>query len=193
MDNESKKPCAPVEEESRDYDALGLFRREGDNETLMAAMGLWEFLPAWMDARRIALVDPDYNRKISAMVADLAGTVQKAAQEMAEWVRKSAHRAGWNKFQRDTAGLKHQIKGGCTHFAILEADLVCMVTGRRRRPDRHSVRASDTTYLRPGGRQDAQRIKRTAYPKVKFVEAYQRITSFLGVLYHSPKRTRWKK
>ncbi len=26
--------------------------------------------------------------------------------------------------------------------------------------------------------------KRTAYPKVKFVEAYQRITSFLGVLYH---------
>ena len=73
MDNESKKPCAPVEEEGRDYDALGLFRREGDNETLMAAMGLWEFLPAWMDARRMALVDPDYNRKISAMVADLAG------------------------------------------------------------------------------------------------------------------------
>lgn len=50
MDNESKKPCAPVEEEGRDYDALGLFRREGDNETLMAAMGLWEFLPAWMAA-----------------------------------------------------------------------------------------------------------------------------------------------
>ncbi len=67
-----------MEEEGRDYDALGLFRREGDNETLMAAMGLWEFLPAWMDARRMALVDPDYNRKISAMVADLAGTVQKA-------------------------------------------------------------------------------------------------------------------
>lgn len=85
MDNESKKPCAPVEEEGRDYDALGLFRREGDNETLMAAMGLWEFLPAWMDARRMALVDPDYNRKISSMVADLAGTVQKAAREMAEW------------------------------------------------------------------------------------------------------------
>lgn len=62
--------------------------------------------------------------------------------------------------------------------------MVCMVTERRRRPDRHGVRASDTTYLRPGGRQDAQRIKRTAYPKVKFVEAYQRITSFLGVLYH---------
>ena len=36
--NESKKPCAPVEEEGRDYDALGLFRREGDNETLMAAL-----------------------------------------------------------------------------------------------------------------------------------------------------------
>ncbi len=29
MDDESKKPCAPVEEEGRDYDALGLFRREG--------------------------------------------------------------------------------------------------------------------------------------------------------------------
>ena len=121
---------------------------------------------------------------------------ERCRKQLKRWpngVRKSAHRAGWNKFQRDTAGLKHQIKGGCTHFAILEADLVCMVTGRRRRPDRHSVRASDTTYLRPGGRQDAQRIKRTAYPKVKFVEAYQRITSFLGVLYHSPKRTRWKK
>lgn len=59
-----------------------------------------------------------------------------------------------------------------------------MVTGRRRRPDRHGVRASDTTYLRSGGRQDAKRIKRTVYPKVKLVEAYQRITSFLGVLYH---------
>ena len=112
---------------------------------------------------------------------------ERCRKQLKRWpngVRKSAHRAGWNKFQRDTAGLKHQIKGGCTHFAILEADLVCMVTGRRRRPDRHGVRASDTTYLRPGGRQDAQRIKRTAYPKVKFVEAYQRITSFLGVLYH---------
>ena len=68
--DESKKPCAPVEEEGRDYDALGLFRREGDNETLMAAMGLWEMLPGWMEARRMALVDPDYNRKISAMVAE---------------------------------------------------------------------------------------------------------------------------
>ena len=63
------------------------------------------------------------------MVADLAGTVQKAAQEMAEWGQEECAPAGWNKFQRDTAGLKHQIKGGCTHFAILEADLVCMVTG----------------------------------------------------------------
>lgn len=90
MNDESKKPCAPVEEEGRDYDALGLFRREGDNETLMAAMELWEMLPGWMEARRMALVDPDYNRKISAMVADLAGTVQKAAQEMAEWGDKSA-------------------------------------------------------------------------------------------------------
>ena len=83
MDNESKKPCAPVEEESRDTTTV--FREEDPLCAALAAMGLWEFLPAWMDARRIALVDPDYNRKISAMVADLAGTVQKAAQEMAEW------------------------------------------------------------------------------------------------------------
>lgn len=193
MDNESKKPCAPVEEEGRDYDALGLFRREGDNETLMAAMGLWEFLPAWIDARRMALVDPDYNRKYRLWSLIWPERCRKQLKRWPNGVRKSAHRAGWNKFQRDTAGLKHQIKGGCTHFEILEADLICMVTGRRRRPDRHGVRASDTTYLRPGGRQDAQRIKRTAYPKVKFVEAYQRITSFPGVLYHSPKRTRWKK
>ena len=179
MDNESKKPCAPVEEESRDYDALGLFRREGDNETLMAAMGLWEFLPAWMDARRIALVDPDYNRKISAMVADLAGTVQKAAQEMAEWGQEECAPAGWNKFQRDTAGLKHQIKGGCTHFAILEADLVCMVTAS----------AASRPAQRSGERYNVSQTRREAgcptnqkdsVSEVKFVEAYQRITSFLG-------------
>ena len=112
MDNESKKPCAPVEEESRDYDALGLFRREGDNETLMAAMGLWEFLPAWMDARRIALVDPDYNRKISAMVADLAGTVQKAAQEMAEWGQ------GYGRTQTSDKGRLYTFRNSGGRFGL---------------------------------------------------------------------------
>ena len=82
MDNESKKPCAPVEEESRDYNELGLYLH---GKTMQTAMELWEMLPGWMEARRMALVDPAYNRKMSAMVADLAGTVQKAAQEMAEW------------------------------------------------------------------------------------------------------------
>lgn len=82
MNDESKKPCAPVKEEGRDYNELGLYLH---GKTMQTAMELWEMLPGWMDARRMALVDPDYNRKISAMIADLAGTVQKAAQEMTEW------------------------------------------------------------------------------------------------------------
>ena len=71
-----------AKEETRDYNELGLYLH---GKTMQTAMELWEMLPGWMEARRMALVDPAYNRKMSAMVADLAGTVQKAAQEMAEW------------------------------------------------------------------------------------------------------------
>lgn len=39
MDNESKKPCAPVEEESRDYNELGLYLH---GKTMQTAMELWE-------------------------------------------------------------------------------------------------------------------------------------------------------
>lgn len=83
MEESMKKPCGPVEEAGRDYDALGLYLFKEDNETLMAAQGLWEFLPAWMEARRMACVDPEYNRKVSGVIAEMAAPVLKAAQEMA--------------------------------------------------------------------------------------------------------------
>lgn len=94
MNDESKKPCAPVEEEGRDYNELGLYLH---GKTIQTAMELWEMLPGWMEARRMALVDPAYNRKMSAVVADLAGTVQKAAQEMAGWSREGRTPAGTDK------------------------------------------------------------------------------------------------
>lgn len=45
MDDESKKPCAPVEEEGRDYNELGLYLH---GKTMQTAMELWEMLPGWM-------------------------------------------------------------------------------------------------------------------------------------------------
>lgn len=90
MDNESKKPCAPVEEEGRDYDALGLFRREGDNETLMAAMGLWEFLPAWMeDAYKARYFDDIMARKT-------AETAKKTESGVVERIRQRGARPSEN-------------------------------------------------------------------------------------------------
>ena len=82
---DNKKPCTPVEEESRDYNDLGLYLHSREkNPTLKAAQVLWEFLPAWMAARKIAMTDPEYNKAISRVIAQQAEIVLKAAQEMAE-------------------------------------------------------------------------------------------------------------
>lgn len=83
---EIKKPCAPVEEECRDYNELGLFLHSREkNQTLKAAQMLWEFLPAWMAARKMAIADRNYNKVLSGVIAENAAVVLKAAQEMAEW------------------------------------------------------------------------------------------------------------
>ena len=82
MENE-KNPCAPVEEESRDYNELGLFLHSREkNQTLRAAQMLWEFLPAWMAARKMAIADRNYNKVLSGVIAENAAVVLKAAQEM---------------------------------------------------------------------------------------------------------------
>lgn len=81
---DNKKPCAPVEAESREYDRIGLHMYGDNNPTREAAMVLWEFLPAWMAARKIAMTDPEYNKAISRVIAQQAEIVLKAAQEMAE-------------------------------------------------------------------------------------------------------------
>ncbi len=80
---DNKKPCTPVEAESRDYDRIGLHMYGDNNPTREAAMVLWEFLPAWMAARKIAMTDPEYNKAISRVIAQQAEIVLKAAQEMA--------------------------------------------------------------------------------------------------------------
>ena len=80
---EIKNPCAPVEEESRDYNELGLFLHSREkNQTLKAAQMLWEFLPAWMAARKMAIADRNYNKVLSGVIAENAAVVLKAAQEM---------------------------------------------------------------------------------------------------------------
>lgn len=80
---EIKNPCAPVEEESRDYNELGLFLHSREkNQTLRAAQMLWEFLPAWMAARKMAIADRNYNKVLSGVIAENAAVILKAAQEM---------------------------------------------------------------------------------------------------------------
>lgn len=80
---EIKNPCAPVEEECRDYNELGLFLHSREkNQTLKAAQMLWEFLPAWMAARKMAIADRNYNKVLSSVIAENAAVVLKAAQEM---------------------------------------------------------------------------------------------------------------
>lgn len=81
---DNKKPCAPVEEESRDYNDLGLYLHSREkNPTLEAAQVLWEFLPAWMAARNMSFVDKNYNKRLSGVIAENAEIILKAAQEMA--------------------------------------------------------------------------------------------------------------
>lgn len=82
VDEKTKKPCAPEREVSRDYNELGLYLH---GETVKTAMELWEMLPGWMEARRMAFVDPEYNRRISELIAQRAEVVLKAAKKMAEW------------------------------------------------------------------------------------------------------------
>ena len=87
---DSKKPRAPVGEESREYNDLGLYLHSREkNPTLEAAQVLWEFLPAWMAARKMAIADPEYNKAISRVIAQQAEIVLKAAQEMAGSADKS--------------------------------------------------------------------------------------------------------
>lgn len=86
VDEETKKPCTPVEEAGRDYNELGLYLHSRDhNQTLEAAQTLWEFLPGWMAARKMAVYDPDYNRSLSGVIAENAEIILKAAQDMAGW------------------------------------------------------------------------------------------------------------
>ena len=84
MDADMKKPCAPREEMSRDYNELGLYPH---GETVKTATELWEMLPCLMEARRMAFVDPEYNRRMSELIAQLAEPVLKAARDMARWGR----------------------------------------------------------------------------------------------------------
>lgn len=86
VEEETKKPCTPVEEAGGDYNELGLYlHSKENNRTLEAAQTLWEFLPGWMAARKMAVYDPDYNRSLSGVIAENAEIILKAAQDMAGW------------------------------------------------------------------------------------------------------------
>lgn len=86
VDEETKKPCTPVEEAGRDYNELGLYLHSRDhNQTLEAAQTLWEFLPGWMAARKMAVYetkeDKEMGKKNEAarMLANLNGPWSNAA------------------------------------------------------------------------------------------------------------------
>lgn len=86
VEEETKKPCTPVEEAGGDYNELGLYlHSKENNRTLEAAQTLWKFLPGWMAARKMAVYDPDYNRSLSGVIAENAEIILKAAQDMAGW------------------------------------------------------------------------------------------------------------
>lgn len=83
---DKKSPCAAGEGQSGDYNELGLYlHSKENNRTLEAAQTLWEFLPGWMAARKMAVYDPDYNRSLSGVIAENAEIILKAAQDMAGW------------------------------------------------------------------------------------------------------------
>ena len=82
---DEKSPCTAGEGQSRDYNELGLYLNGEGNRTMEAARTLWEILPAWMDARRMACVDKDYNRRMSGVIAENAAIILKAAKAMAGW------------------------------------------------------------------------------------------------------------
>ena len=122
MDNESKKPCAPVEEESRDYNELGLYLH---GKTMQTAMELWEMLPGWMEARRMVFVDPEYNRRISELIARLAEPVLKVA----DGVGKDTHRLGRIKPWSNESLPEHQVDGSGALLTEMWFHLAAAATG----------------------------------------------------------------
>ena len=84
MDN-TKKPGGPMDTAGRDYNEMGIYRHREGNRTLEAAQTLWAFLPAWMAARDMAVVDQKYNQRLSHLIAENAEIILAAAKEMAGW------------------------------------------------------------------------------------------------------------
>lgn len=101
VEEETKKPCTPVEEAGGDYNELGLYlHSKENNRTLEAAQTLWEFLPGWMAARKMAVYDPDYNRSLSGVIAENAEIILKAAQDMAGWTKRFSVELSLEGFDR---------------------------------------------------------------------------------------------
>lgn len=94
MADETKMPRELMEEAGRDYNELGIFRYKEKNPTLEAAQVLWEFLPWWMAARKMAVADETYNRSISRVIARNAEIILKAAQEMAGTYEEGGEKDG---------------------------------------------------------------------------------------------------
>lgn len=85
VEEETKKPCTPVEEAGRDYNELGLYlHSKENNRTLEAAQTLWEFLRGG-GGQKDGVYDPGYNRSLSGVIAENAEIILKAAQDMAGW------------------------------------------------------------------------------------------------------------
>ena len=121
-----------MEEAGRDYNELGLYlHSKENNRTLEAAQTLWEFLPGWMAARKMAVYDPDYNRSLSGVIAENAEIILKAAQDMAGWgLAECANRPGRKKLHRDKPLPEHLIDCASALLTLLKS--LCRCSGHRR-------------------------------------------------------------
>lgn len=157
MEEETKKPCTPVEEAGRDYNELGLYlHSKENNRTLEAAQTLWEFLPGWMAARKMAVYDPDYNRSLSGVIAENAEIILKAAQDMAGWGLAECEPA-----RKDCASAL---------LTLLKVCVVAAVTDVRNRENRRLSGDNAAADFGFHCRQNSQSVKGTLNFKHDFVK-----------------------
>lgn len=171
VEEETKKPCTPVEEAGRDYNELGLYlHSKENNRTLEAAQTLWEFLPGWMAARKMAVYDPDYNRSLSGVIAENAEIILKAAQDMAGWGQAECEPARKEETPQDKPLPEHLIDCASALLTLLKVCVVAAVTDVRNRENRRLSGDNAAADFGFHCRQNSQSVKGTLNFKHDFVK-----------------------
>ena len=86
VEEETKKPCTPVEEAGRDYNELGLYlHSKENNRTLEAAQTLWEFCLQW-NPKSAAALSPEslrFSRFLTSVTAATTQTLSNVSNALA--------------------------------------------------------------------------------------------------------------